>query len=76
MADDIPLPNIEKEKVVRILYTNYRGETTIRRIIPERIWFGETEWHQERQWLLDAFDIDKSQRRSFAVKDIRAWFMR
>lgn len=58
---------------VRILYTNYRGETALRTIVPEKIWFGTTEWHHEPQWLMDAVDAEKQQIRSFAMKDIRAW---
>ena len=65
---------MEKEKTVKILYTNYRSETAIREIIPEKIWFGETEWHPEPQWLLDAFDVEKKASRSFAMKDIKSWF--
>ncbi|MBC8492820.1 MAG: hypothetical protein H8D43_03465 [Chloroflexi bacterium] len=65
----------QEEKVVKILYTNYRSKTAIRTILPERIWFGETEWHPEKQWLLDAFDLDKEAPRSFALKDIKAWFV-
>jgi predicted DNA-binding transcriptional regulator YafY len=61
------------EKVVRIVYTNYRNETAIRAIIPERIWYGSTTWHPQEQWLLDAFDIEKGERRSFALADIRTW---
>lgn len=64
---------LQKEKEVRILYTNYRGETALRVIIPERLYFGSTEWHPEPQWLLEAMDVDKEQSRSFAMKDIRAW---
>ena len=59
---------------VSIVYTNYRGETGLRRIIPKRIWFGGTDWHPEEQWLLDAYDVKKKADRSFAMKDIRAWF--
>lgn len=62
-----------EERTVRILYTNYRGETSLRQIVPERIHFASTEWHPEPQWLLDAFDVDKKATRSFAMKDIRAW---
>ena len=61
------------DKVVSIVYTNYRNETSVRKIIPERIWFGKTEWHPEDQWLLDAYDVDKNAKRSFALKDIRVW---
>ena len=63
------------EKTVRILYTNYRDETKVRTIIPIKLWFGSTDWHPEGQWLLDAFDIDKYANRSFAMKDIRSWFI-
>lgn len=64
---------MEKEKAVRILYTNYRGETAFRSIIPDKIHFGTTEWHPESQWLLDALDVEKNENRTFAMKDIRAW---
>jgi len=46
----------------------------VRTVIPERVWFGSTEWHPEPQWLLEAFDIEKGERRSFAMADIRCWF--
>jgi predicted DNA-binding transcriptional regulator YafY len=59
---------------VRIVYTNYRGETAIREIIPQRVWFGATEWHPEEQWLLDALDLEKNAVRAFAMRDIRVWF--
>lgn len=62
------------EREIRILYTNYRGETSVRRITPVKIWFGATDWHPESQWLLDAVDLEKKANRSFALKDIRAWF--
>ena len=64
---------MDMDKVVSIVYTNYRNETSVRKIIPERIWFGKTEWHPEDQWLLDAYDVDKNAKRSFALKDIRVW---
>ena len=58
---------------VIILYTNYRGETAYRTIVPETIWFGGTSWHPEKQWLLDALDVEKNEKRSFAMKDILEW---
>lgn len=64
------------DKTVSIVYTNYKGETAIRKIIPEKIWFGKTEWHPEDQWLMDAYDVDKKANRSFALKDIRVWLTR
>ncbi len=61
------------QEVVSIVYKNYRGETAERQIIPRKIWFGGTDWHPEKQWLLDAFDIGKKADRSFAMKDISSW---
>lgn len=63
----------DMRKVVSIVYTNYRGETARREIIPQRVWFGATQWHPEEQWLLDAFDIEKKSPRSFALRDIRSY---
>ena len=64
---------IPSGKRVVIRYTNYRGETSDRRIIPLNIVFASTEWHPEDQWLLEAFDVDKGVRRLFAMKDILNW---
>jgi hypothetical protein len=61
------------EETVTICYTNYKQETAIRNIIPERLWFGVTPHHSEPQWFIDAFDIGKSAKRSFAVVDIKLW---
>lgn len=63
----------DAKSVVVIRYTNYRGETADRRIIPIRIRFGSTKWHPEEQWLLDAFDLDRGADRAFAMKDVLQW---
>lgn len=60
-------------KKVTITYTNHRGETSDREIVPKKIWFGSTKYHEEEQWLLDANDLDKKAKRTFAVKDIHKW---
>lgn len=62
------VPTQSKEPV-EITYTNWRGETSQRTIIPRGIWFGSTEWHPEPQWLLRAFDVEKQAQRDFALKD-------
>ena len=63
----------QSQKIVEILYTNYKGETYRRKILPEKIWFGSTQWHPQNQWLLDAHDIEKNAVRNFAMKDIEEW---
>ena len=61
--------NTSTEAPVTLTYTNWKGETAQRRIIPRRIWWGATEWHPDPQWLLTAFDVDKQAERDFALKD-------
>jgi len=68
------MESFDPKHAVSIVYTNYKGQTALRQVVPKRIWFGKTDWHPEEQWLLDAFDIEKGADRSFAVKDIRCWF--
>jgi formamidopyrimidine-DNA glycosylase len=53
-----------------IRYTNYRLETSLRRVLPQRSYYGSTSWHPQKQWLLDAFDLDKGEIRTFALADI------
>lgn len=60
-------------ELVEIEYTNYRGERGRRVIDPLRIYFGSTEWHIEKQWLLRARDVAKNEMRDFAMKDIHDW---
>ncbi len=50
-------------------YTNYRGELSRRRVLPAIIKWGATEYHPEEQWLMDAYDLDKEEPRTFAIKD-------
>ncbi|MCP3908148.1 MAG: hypothetical protein GY712_09050 [Oceanicoccus sp.] len=61
------------QKTITILYTNYKGQTDRRDIIPEKIWFGSTQWHPEEQWLMDAHDLGKGALRNFAMIDIKEW---
>ena len=60
---------------VEIDYTNWRGERSKRIVQPIAIVFGNTEWHKEDQWLLEAliFKDSKPHIRKFAVKDIHSW---
>ncbi|MEW5927814.1 MAG: hypothetical protein AB1941_10030 [Gemmatimonadota bacterium] len=52
---------------VTILYTNHRGETRPRKVLPVRVWWGSTRWHPQPQWLLDVVDTEKEERRTFAI---------
>ena len=60
-------------QTVEIDYTNWRGERSVRRIVPDRIQWTANNWHKETQWLLRAWDEEKHDFRDFAVKDIHSW---
>lgn len=67
----IPIKEPEKKiiETLTISYTNWRGETSLRRIIPKGVRYGSTPWHPEPQWLLLAWDEEKRATREFAMKD-------
>lgn len=59
--------------IVTIEYTNWKGARAKRKIDPINMYFGKTEHHQDPQWLLRAYDLDKKDYRNFAMKDIHSW---
>lgn len=63
-------PALHDRKLVSISYKNHRGETQVRRVLPQRIWFGSTDWHPAEQWFMDAYDLDREAVRSFAMRAI------
>ena len=64
-------PMVKKSKPQLVFkYKNWENKTSIRHIIPEKIYFGKTKWHPKKQWFLKAWDLDKKEKRTFAVKDI------
>ncbi len=62
----------EDAPALAIRYTNHRGETADRRIVPRQIRFGSTEHHPEPGWIIEATDLDKGAQRSFAWEGICA----
>ena len=58
---------------VVIDYTNWKGNRATRKVIPDEVYFGESEYHDGRQWLLKAFDLNKREWRTFTMKDIHSW---
>lgn len=58
------------KNAITMRYTNYRGEQSIRKIIPSDVpQFLATEHHLEPQWIMRAWDIDKGAYRDFALRD-------
>lgn len=52
---------------VEVTYTNHRGETAKRRLLPIKMWFGCTAWHPTAQHFLKAFCLDRQETRDFAM---------
>ena len=67
--------HIKTNNAIRVLYTNYRGVTAIRNIVPLSLSFGATEWHTTEQWLLKVWDCDRAAERVYALRDIKQWFV-
>lgn len=61
---------LEKDKYIDIDYTNWRSVRSVRKILPIRLYFAKTDYHPDPQWLLEAFDPEKKESRSFALKMI------
>jgi predicted DNA-binding transcriptional regulator YafY len=61
------------EDQVRIYYTNWKGESSWRTVIPRRFYLGAVEWHPGEQYLLDAFDVEKRAMRTFAMEQVHTW---
>lgn len=66
---------MNENRIVTILYTNYKGKTALRRVIPKSIMYSHNEWHTKDQWLMLAFDVEKNAERTFALKDVKAWYL-
>ena len=62
-----------ESKVVTIDYTNWRGERRNRRVRPERMFFGPTQWHSDPCWHLEAMDMDINETRMFALHLVHGW---
>lgn len=60
-----------EQKQVAVVYTNWKGETKERHIVPKRVYWGHTEWHKEDQFLLECYDVDKEAVRTYAVNCIK-----
>lgn len=49
-----------KAEPIEARYTNYKGETAIRRFLPYKVYLGANEWHPQQQVLIDAVDCEKN----------------
>jgi hypothetical protein len=51
-------------------YVNWKGVKGHRTARVILFSYGSTEYHPEKQWLLEAYDLDKEKIRIFAMKDM------
>jgi predicted DNA-binding transcriptional regulator YafY len=65
------LLSADTRRTITFTYTNYKGETDQRRVKPHNVSFEATEWHQEPQPLLEAYDLDRRAMRMFAMRDMK-----
>ncbi len=63
-------PNWDGDRAVQLDYTNWKGERRWRRVLPQSLWYGATNYHPTPQWFIRAVDLEKNAVRDFAVKDL------
>ena len=66
------MENLEKA-IVTFEYTNYKDETSVRRVRPYTLNFTANAYYKKPQWLLLGFDMDKKVMRSFAFERMKNW---
>jgi len=63
-------PHYIPSKSIKVKYKNWNCEIGIRTIIPVSVYYGHTDYYKENQWLMDVFDVDKDDLRTYAMMDI------
>lgn len=54
---------------IEFSYKNQKGEHAKRAAVVKDIAFAYVEWHEGKQWIMTAFDLDKRADRYFAMRD-------
>lgn len=62
-----------EDVAIKVVYKNWKEEVSLRTIIPLSIYFGNTEFHKDGQWLMKVWDVDKKDYRTYALRDIQEW---
>lgn len=58
---------------VRITYTNHRGATEVREVVPAFWWYGTSSYHGGEQYFMQAYCKSRKAFRDFAFKDNKSW---
>ncbi len=53
-----------KDTIMTLPYTNYKGETKIRRVVPVNVKYEDNKYHG-KTWILVCFDVDKQEIREY-----------
>lgn len=58
---------------LKFRYKNHEGKTAIRIVqgVSIRFWHGKSEYYEDRQWFMRAYDLEKKDWRDFAWNRIR-----
>jgi hypothetical protein len=62
---------VKEGNLIMFGYTNWKGVMSVRKAIVKEFYFGASEYHEEYQMMIRAFDVDKLAERTFAVKDMK-----
>lgn len=64
------------EEVLRFRYKNYKGEIADRSVIPIRTVVKKSQYHNDGKpcWIMVAYDLDKQEKRDFALQDIIQYY--
>lgn len=62
---------LEIGSTIEFMYTNWKGELSLRKVFVYGVYWDNNEWHEEKQWLLHGLDEDRRASRFFALKDMQ-----
>lgn len=57
------------QRTILVLYTNHAGKQSLRRVQLLRMFWGITAWHKKPQWFFEVYDLDRKDKRFFALAD-------
>lgn len=61
---------IKKYNHIEFDYINWKGIAGHRKVKVLGFSYESNEYHPEKQWLLKAYDLEKKEKRIFAIKDM------
>lgn len=66
------------KRAVIIRFVNWRHRELEHRIVPKRIFYGSSDYrcssdHAKKQWLMEAFNLEKKADRTYVMSRIISW---